>query len=53
MKVAGADASFAELSSFASDGVGLRYLTGETMDARAMEREGLTTIAAIDRARGR
>ncbi len=53
MKLAGADASFAELSSFAHDGTGLRYLTGETMDPRTIEREGLTTIPAVDRARGR
>jgi len=53
MKIAGADASFAELSSFAHDGVGLRYLAGETVDLRTTGRTGRQTIRAIDRAQGR
>ena len=49
MKLAGADASFAELSSFAVAEGGIRYLTGRLIDPRAIDREGVATIADLDR----
>jgi hypothetical protein len=49
MKLAGADASFAELSSFAVAEGGLRYLTGRLLDPRAIERANVKTIADLDR----
>lgn len=49
MKLAGADASFAELSSFAVAEGGIRYLTGRLLEVRALERAGITTIADLSR----
>lgn len=48
MKLAGADASFAELSSFAVAEGGLRYLTGELVDLKGLEQLGVTTIAELE-----
>ncbi len=47
ISVGGKDASFVELSSFAHDGVGLRYVAGVALDpaqalARAREKRGAT-----------
>jgi SEC-C motif-containing protein len=42
----GKDASFAELSSFAHDGTGIRYLAGHTFAAREVPRG--TTIDALE-----
>lgn len=49
MKLAGADASFAELSSFAVAEGGIRYLTGQMIDPRAIDRGGVTSIADLSR----
>ncbi|GAB4206795.1 MAG: hypothetical protein OHK0013_23800 [Sandaracinaceae bacterium] len=48
MLLAGADASFVELSRFLHDGTGLRYHGGTIVDPRALEREGVTTIPALE-----
>jgi uncharacterized protein YchJ len=48
MKLAGADTSFAELSSFARAEGGLRYLTGQLLDVRALERAGARSIADLE-----
>lgn len=48
MKLAGQDASFAEVSRFESDGAGLRYRSGKLLDPRALERAGATTLELVD-----
>jgi SEC-C motif-containing protein len=49
MKLAGADASFAELSSFAVAEGGIRYLTGRLLDPRELDRANVNRIADLDR----
>ena len=49
MKVAGADASFAELSSFAHDGTGWRYLAGRTLSTRGLGDLSRLRIADVER----
>ncbi len=48
MKLAGADASFAELSRFAVAEGGLRYLTGELVDLAGLDRLGIKTIEELE-----
>jgi SEC-C motif-containing protein len=48
MLLSDADASFVELSRFLHDGTGLRYHGGTLVDPRALDREGVTTIAALE-----
>lgn len=49
MRLDGKDASFAELSSFARDGIGWRYVGGTNRSVRIERARGLT-IAAFERA---
>jgi SEC-C motif-containing protein len=49
MKIAGKDASFVELSSFAHDGTGWRYVGGITRAAK-IDRAAALTIASFERA---
>jgi SEC-C motif-containing protein len=48
MRVEGKDASFAELSSFAHDGTGWRYVGGVTRPCRIERARGLT-VATFER----
>lgn len=48
MKLSGADASFAELSSFAVAEGGLRYLTGRLIDPRLLDAPELRSIPALE-----
>lgn len=49
MMLAGADTSFAELSSFAVAEGGLRYMTGQLIDPKVIDREKITSIADLAR----
>jgi uncharacterized protein YchJ len=48
MKLAGHDASFAEVSRFERDGTGLRYRDGKLLDPKALERAGAATLELVD-----